>query len=52
MFRHAVLLLHDNGSVQRANVAQAALRETGFEELPHPPYSPDLAPVTFTCSVI
>ena len=47
MLSHGVLLLHDNAPVHRANVAQAALREAGFEELPHPPYSPDLAPSDF-----
>ena len=39
-----VMLLHDNAPVHKARVAQAALRECGFEELNHPPYSPDLAP--------
>ena len=37
-----VLLLHDNAPVHR--VAQAAIRECKFEQLNHPPYSPDLAP--------
>jgi histone-lysine N-methyltransferase SETMAR len=47
MMRHGVLLLHDNSPCHKANVAQAALRKAGFEELPHPPYSPDLAPSDF-----
>lgn len=38
-----VLLLHDNAPVHRSHVAQAAIRECGFEQLDHPPYSPDLA---------
>ena len=39
-----VLLLHDNAPVHKSRVAQAAIRECKFEELNHPPYSPDLAP--------
>lgn len=39
-----VLLLHDNAPVHKSRVAMAALTECGFEELDHPPYSPDLAP--------
>ena len=39
-----VLLLHDNAPVLKSRVAQAAIRECKFEQLNHPPYSPDLAP--------
>lgn len=39
-----VLLLHDNAPVHKSRVAMAALQKLGFEILPHPPYSPDLAP--------
>ena len=39
-----VLLLHDNAPVHKSPVAQAAIRECKFEQLNHPPYSPDLAP--------
>jgi histone-lysine N-methyltransferase SETMAR len=39
-----ILLLHDNAPVHKSKVAQAAIRECGFEQLNHPPYSPDLAP--------
>ena len=39
-----VLLLHDNAPVHKSRVAQAAIRECKFEQLNHPPYSPDLAP--------
>lgn len=39
-----VLLLHDNAPVHTARVAKAAARACGFEEINHPPYSPDLAP--------
>lgn len=39
-----VLLLHDNAPVHTARVSKAAARDCGFEEIQHPPYSPDLAP--------
>lgn len=39
-----VLLLHDNAPVHTARIAKAAVRDCGFEEINHPPYSPDLAP--------
>ena len=42
-----ILLLHDNAPVHKAQVAQAAIRECGFTEIDHPPYSPDLAPSDF-----
>jgi len=38
------LLLHDNASTHRSHVGQAAMLESGFEEMHHPPYSPDQAP--------
>ena len=41
------LLLHNNAPVHASQVAKTALRECGFEEMPHPPYSPDLAPCDF-----
>ena len=39
-----VLLLHDNAPVHKSRVAQAVIRECKFDQLNHPPYSPDLAP--------
>jgi len=39
-----VLLLHDNAPTHTAGPAVQALCESGFAELSHPPYSPDLAP--------
>lgn len=39
-----VLLLHDNVPSHKSIVAQRAIKECGFEQLHHPPYSPDLAP--------
>jgi len=38
------LLLHDNEPAHRSHVEQAAILESGFEEMHHPPYSPDLTP--------
>ena len=42
-----VLLLQDNAPVHTANIATKAAHDCGFEVLPHPPYSPDLAPSDF-----
>ena len=39
-----VLVLHDNAPAHKSRVASAAIHQSGFEELNHPPYSPDLAP--------
>lgn len=39
-----VLLLHDNAPVHMCEKAQTAIRDCGFQQLNHPPYSPDLAP--------
>ena len=39
-----VLLLHDNAPMHRSQIAAAVIRTCGFEQLDHPPYSPDLAP--------
>ncbi|GBP31269.1 Mariner Mos1 transposase [Eumeta japonica] len=39
-----VLFLRDNASVHTARVSRQALKDTGFSEIDHPPYSPDLAP--------
>ena len=38
------LLLHDNAPAHRSHIGQDAILESGFEEMHHPPYSPDLAP--------
>lgn len=45
--RRGVLLLQDNASSHTAQIATATASECGFELLPHPPYSPDLAPSDF-----
>ena len=47
MLAAGVLLLHDNAPAHASRVSKAAIHECGFEELPHPAYSPDLAPCDF-----
>jgi histone-lysine N-methyltransferase SETMAR len=42
-----VLLLHDIEPAHTSKVAMAASTDFGFEILPHPSYSPDLAPSDF-----
>ena len=41
-----VLLQHDNARPHTARSTVATIQDLSFECLPHPPYSPDLAPVT------
>ena len=45
--RRGVLLQQDNAPVHSSKVAMQSVRDCGFERLPHPPYSPDLAPSDF-----
>jgi len=45
--RRGVLLLHDNAPAHTSGVATSTAAECGYELLPHPPYSPDLAPSDF-----
>ena len=42
-----VLLLHDNTPAHKSQVVMTAVTECGFEIIPHPPYSPDIAPSDF-----
>ena len=42
-----VLLLQDNAPAHTSQVAMTAATECGFEVLPRPPYSPDMAPSDF-----
>ena len=42
--RHKVRLLHDNAKPHISKVTRQKLEELGWQVLPHPPYSPDLAP--------
>ena len=42
--RRKVRLLHDNAKPHTSKITRQKLEEFGWEVLPHPPYSPDLAP--------
>lgn len=43
--RHAkVILQHDNAPAHSARLSKETISSLGWELLPHPPYSPDLAP--------
>ena len=42
-----VLLLQDNATAHMSQVAMTVETECGFEILPHPPYSPDMASSDF-----
>jgi histone-lysine N-methyltransferase SETMAR len=42
--QHGVILKYDNARPLTACMTKAAIQELDREILPHPPYSPDLAP--------
>ena len=44
---HEILCHHDNAAVHSSQIIGDVLREFQWELLPHPPYSPDLAPSDF-----
>ena len=45
-----IKLLHDNTPAHKSATVQEYLKESGLDVLYHPPYNPDLSPVTFGCS--
>lgn len=45
--RKKILFHHDNAPAHSSMKAMAKLNELNFQLLPHPPYSPDLAPCDF-----
>ena len=45
--RQGPILLHDNARPQTSRLTVMILNELGFENLQHPPYSPDLTPTYF-----
>ena len=47
LLSRGVMLLHDNAPVHKAKKVQTAIAECGFQEMYHPPYSPDLAPCDY-----
>ena len=42
-----ILFHHDNAPAHSSRIVRDVLREFRWELLPHPPYSPDLAPSDF-----
>jgi [histone H3]-lysine36 N-dimethyltransferase SETMAR len=44
LLSRGVLILMDNAPPHTASITQQKLKDLGFTVLPHPPYSPDLAP--------
>ncbi|GFO49784.1 alpha-2-macroglobulin-like protein [Plakobranchus ocellatus] len=47
LLRRGVVLQHDNATSHSANLTQQWLQRCGWEILPHPAHSPDLAPSDF-----
>ncbi|GFO42756.1 histidine ammonia-lyase [Plakobranchus ocellatus] len=47
LLRRGVVLQHDNATPHSANLTQQWLQRYGWEILPHPAHSPDLAPSDF-----
>ena len=44
---HGILFHHNNAPAHSSQIVRDVLREFWWELLPHPPYSPDLAPSAF-----
>jgi transposase len=47
MFAAGVLILHDNARPHVSRAVSEILEKYGWQELPHPPYSPDMSPPDF-----
>ncbi|GFO13472.1 histone-lysine N-methyltransferase SETMAR [Plakobranchus ocellatus] len=47
LLKRGVVLQHDNATPHSANLTQHRLQRYGWEILPHPAHSPDLAPSDF-----
>ena len=47
LLRRRSILLHDNARPHVAKKFSAKLKELNIEVLPHPPYSPDMAPTDY-----
>jgi len=47
MLTRGPLLLHGNAPAHTPRVARAIVKNSGFEQLSHPPDSPDLTPSDF-----
>lgn len=47
LYKKKILCHHDNAPAHSSRVVAAKLQDLGYELLPHPPYSPDLAPSDF-----
>jgi transposase len=45
-----IKLLHDKTPAHKSATVQEYMKESGLNVIDHPPYSPDLFPVTFFCS--
>lgn len=45
--RKKILFYHDNAPAHSSGIVAAKMHELGYELLPHPPYSPDLAPCDY-----